>query len=326
MAWSPNLVAQGVVSASEWNALQTAINSVQGNPVVANGKTPSSDTLYELSPRIADIIAQVLDGACRGKGALSCLNKWIAWIAKLLWVLVEATVPRRPFYRIFGYWFQLLLAMSFLGLVVTLAVSLTELVPFFAKSTVVLTIVWLLAEWVRSLAYKIGGRMMNLSATVSFMMGIFVPIILALVRNVNLVNTADLRVAVAWSLTILLTLPGFARFGYLGFVKLRNWLRARRMGADGPRAGRILKRTPEQESLVSRVKERVVKVAVPVYAALVILPMVWMYGQKDEIPTNPEYKPAAESAQTRPKGLNDWVQDGSAKILRVALRPIFGPK
>ncbi|MBL8086964.1 MAG: hypothetical protein JNM85_02695 [Chthonomonas sp.] len=248
----------------------------EASPLI--GAPLKRDELWELAPRAVEVVSQMLDGAVRGKGAMSPIGKWGAWMARFLWILVEATVPRRPFYRLFGYWFQVILTILVFGFIVTLLMPGTDLGTFFAKGLGAAIVVWLLAEWVRSWVFRAKDRLMNLSATLSFMAALLLPFVMLITANVPVWSLSDSRSVATWILSLLLLLPALGRgLWILGLALRRGW---RGRGAKKAlQPGRHPLVTRSRSGFVRRFESVLGWVGTTVYVLSITVLTTWLFNE-----------------------------------------------
>jgi len=169
----------------------------------------SREKLWDLAPAVVETMGEVLDGVNKSKGKTTVSERWFARFAKILWVLVEATVPRRPFFRAIEYWFQILFTLTLILLVGTFfGIAPTMQVPL-AKIMGLLVLAYTIRELISGAIARRADVIVSGVAMSSVVTGTLVVVYMWLGEGVPLFELNDPRAYSTWTLFILLLFPSY---------------------------------------------------------------------------------------------------------------------
>lgn len=218
-----DLNQQGVLSASQVEILEKLASS-KGVKSVLQPTELSREKLWSLAPASVEIVTEVLDGVDKSPGETSPLERWMARIGKVLWLFVEASVPRRPFYHVFRYWFQILFTITTIVLILTMFNIWEDARPVALKIEFSLIAIYAITETIRGLIARRTDVILNTAGTVSLVIGAMVLAYMSVVNSVDLRSLMTEQSRFTWTLFGLLFIPTFFAILAWSFRNARsNW-------------------------------------------------------------------------------------------------------
>ncbi|MBS1702963.1 MAG: hypothetical protein JST12_14960 [Armatimonadetes bacterium] len=201
-----DLKGEGVLTESQVKLI-TDLAKSKGEASVARPTELSVEKLWSLAPPSVEIITEVLDGVDKSPGKTTLLERWMARIGKVLWLFVEATVPRKPFYLALRYWFQILFTLTTVMVVLTYFKIWEPAKDVAVKVELVLVGIYVLTETVRGIIARRFDVILTTAGTSSLVIGLILLGYMAAVNDINLLSLGTDQSRFTWTLFGLLCVP-----------------------------------------------------------------------------------------------------------------------
>ncbi len=219
-----DLTNRGVITPAQLEILKPFQSAKAGDAHVPKPPALSREKLWVLAPASVEIVTELLDGVDKSPGQTTLPERWLARIAKLLWMFVEATVPRRPFFIAFRYWFQVFFTITAVVLLLTFFGVWEGALPMAAKVMAGLVGIYTLTEIIRGVIARKWDVILSTVGIVTAASGGVVLLYQRVVNGVDLGATSAASTRFTWTLFVLLLLPG--AYSILEWVLRRLFFRS----------------------------------------------------------------------------------------------------
>jgi lysylphosphatidylglycerol synthetase-like protein (DUF2156 family) len=148
-----SLVKQGVLTVQQVTLIEKYGKNFEGGNAMA-GEKPEADTMWEISPRASQVLAQIFDESIASKPWFKWPQLLFLYAGRILMLLVEATVPQKPFYRALTYWYQILFTITTIACSLSLLGIWKAAGPTAWRLMLVLVSLWCVTAFIRKAVYK----------------------------------------------------------------------------------------------------------------------------------------------------------------------------
>lgn len=201
------LTAAGVLTPPQQEMMESLSRQPANEEGVPKPPNLSREKLWQLAPASVEIFTELLDGVDKSPGETTVPERWLARILKFLWMFVEATVPRRPLFAAFRYWFQILFTITAVVLILTFFGVWESALPTAAKFMGGLVGVYVVTEVVRGFVARRFDVILTSLGTGTAVTGGFLLLYQMLVNGVNVRDTALVSTRFTLTLVALLCIP-----------------------------------------------------------------------------------------------------------------------
>lgn len=147
------LATEGVLTSQQAKLIEKYGKNFEGGDAMA-GEKPDAETMWEISPRASQVLAQIFDESIASKPWFKWPQLLFLYAGRILMLLVEATVPQKPFYRALTYWYQILFTITTIACSLSLLGIWKAAGPTAWRLMLVLVSLWCVTAFIRKAIYK----------------------------------------------------------------------------------------------------------------------------------------------------------------------------
>ncbi len=259
----------------------------EGGPRM-DGEKPDMAELWAIAPQASQVIAQVLDEATATTPFKQMPKMILLWVTRVLWLLVEATVPQKKLYYAITYWYQILFTITTIMLVITQFGIWHESAPTVAKLFLFLVVLWVVISTIRRLLYNRYIKIwINTMRWVTVLVAALNLAVASVTLNEKLIPPDTPHAKGVILLSILLILGVVSSWTY-GLVRnIRDKIR-------GPKIKRAGEKSENSTNILVKARIGASKLcyglAIFLYVVVVAILTIWVVRNEPAIPRSP-YKP-----------------------------------
>lgn len=220
-----SLGEENYLTKDQTEALARFSREFEGGDTLA-GESPDNETMWQISPRATQVLAQILDESIASKPWFKWPQLIFMYAGRILMLLVEATVPQRPFYRAIIYWYQILFTVAAMTFVLSQIGIWPAAGAPSGKLLLVLIVLWMVTAMIRKWLYRMFKIWADATCVITLLVAGLNLLIGFSVFNVKLFSPGDdVHAEAVWLLSALLVLAVVAaRVGMWIYDKWNNAL------------------------------------------------------------------------------------------------------